>query len=111
MRSLSPTLLQSPPEKPIKTHLDRRLVPPEPLADLLRDAGEELEREIRVGLEVLSVLLRVPEAFDDARRDYCVVDGLLRLELQVPCMLHVGSQDGDRAGEDLIKRDRHKRWF
>ena len=52
-------------------------------------------------LEVLPILLRVPESFHDARRYNGVLHCLLDLVLQVLRVLDVPTQDRDRAGKLL----------
>ena len=76
----------------VKAYLDRGLIPSQPLIHLLRDAVEELEGEVRVSLEVLPVLLLIPETLYDPRRNNCVLNRLLHLMLQVLGVLNVRPQ-------------------
>ena len=85
----------------MRTYLNRDFVPSKAFAHLLRDPVEELEREGRVCLEVLAILLGIPETLDDARCDDSVLYSLFNLLLQVLRVLDVRPQNGDRASEVL----------
>lgn len=85
----------------METYLNRDFVPSKTFAHLLRDPMEELEWEGCVCLEVLAILLGIPEALDDARRDNSVLYSLLNLLLQILRVLDVRPQNGDRASEVL----------
>lgn len=109
-------------KKPHGTNLNSRLVPSQTTAHLVCDSfeeseahqlcttqklidnGDSLERERRVSFQMLSILLGVPEAVDDARGSNGVLNRLVSLGLQVLRMVHIILQNRDRADEFLCNQ-------